>query len=192
MQLSQQTLLGLFCASFIAGFSLALFYGFLYVIRLCIIPSGSRYTVPTIQNQIAKRAKKRSKKTRGKSSFFTFLSDILFCIVGAITLILILYWFNSGAFRAEAPICMAVGFYLCHRTVSKSVRIILEWFLFAIETAFYALLMPFRYLLAWMVRTHKKNQQKRRSIRFAKERKTNTQKQLQSINRTTEMLLPFK
>ena len=192
MQLSQQTLLGLFCASFIAGFSLALFYDFLYAIRLCIIPSGSRYTVPTIQNRIAKRAKKGSKKTRGKISFSTFLSDILLCIVGAITLVLILYWFNSGAFRAEAPICMVVGFYLCHRTVSKSIRIILEWSLFAIETVFYALLMPFRYLLAWMVRTHKKNQQKRRSIRFGKERKTNTQKQLQSINRTTEMLLPFK
>lgn len=192
MQLSQQTLLGLFCASFIAGFSLALFYDFLYVTRLCIIPSGSRYTVQTIKNQIAKRAKKGSKKTRGKISFSTFLSDILLCIVGAITLVLILYWFNNGAFRAEAPICMVVGFYLCHRTVSKSIRIILEWSLFAIETAFYALLMPFRYLLAWMARTHKKNQQKRRSIRSAKERKTNTQKQLQSINRTTEMLLPFK
>lgn len=193
MQLSQQTLLGLFCASFIAGLLLALFSDFLYAMRLWLMPLGAHYTVPAIQKRLAKRNKKRSYKKAGRgSSMTTFLSDVLLCIVGAITLILILYRFDNGAFRAEAPICMAVGFYLCHRTVSKSIRIILEWFLFAIETVFYALLMPFRHLLAWMVRIQKKNQQKRRSIRFAKERKTYTQKQLQSINSATEMLLPFE
>ena len=193
MQLSQQALLGLFVASFTAGLLLALFSDFLYTIRLWLMPSGRRYTVPSIQKRLAKRAQKGSnRKSRRESPLILFLSDVLLCIVGAITLILVLYWFNNGAFRLEAPLCMSVGFYLWYRIASKGVRIILQWCLFAVETVFYTLSLPLQHLFVWAVRTHKKNVQKRRVIRFAKERKVYTQKQLQNVDRMTEMLLPIE
>ena len=192
MQLSQQALLWLFCASFIAGLWLALFSDVLYAMRLCLMPASGRYTVSVIQNLLAKYKRKESREVRKRIPLATFLSDVLLCIVGAITLILVLYWFNDGAFRIEAPLCMAIGFYLCRITASKGFRILLQWFLFTIETVFYMLLMPLRHLCAWVVRTHKKNVQRRRLKRFTKERKTLTDQLIKNIDRAAEMLLPIE
>ena len=185
--------MGLFAASFATGFLLAFFSNFLHAMHLLSLPVESRYTVPAIQKQLIKRNKKGSdKKTKRGSALILFLSDVLLCVVGAIMLILVLYWFNNGVFRAEAPFCMAVGFYICHRTVSKGFRIILQWFLFAIETVFYTLLMPFCRLFAWTVSTYKESVQKHLLIRFSKERKTYTQQQLQNVEHMAAMLLPIE
>ncbi len=189
MRLSQSALLSLFGASFIAGLLLAFFCDVFYMTRLWLMPSNVRYTVPAIQKALTKRGKKGSAKACKGFTIAVFLGDVLLCLVGAIMLILILYWLNNGSFRATAPLCMAAGFGLWHSSISKGVRIALQWFAFGIETMLYTILKPFKLLFAWIARTLKKNAQKRHISRLAKERQTYTKQQLQNIDRTAEMLL---
>ena len=190
MQLSQSALIRLFGASFIAGTLLALFCDVLYMLRLWLLPSNVRYTVPTIQKAIAKRVKKGSVKTPKGLTIAVFFGDLLLCIVGAIALVLVLYWLNNGAFRITAPLCMAVGFMLWYISISKGVRILLQWVAFGIETAFYIFLKPFKLLFAWIVRKYKRNAQKHHLIRLAKARRIYTGKQLQNMGKTVATLLP--
>ena len=112
----------------------------------------------------------------------------MFCIAGALTLILLLYWFNNGAFRAAAPLCMAMGFWACHISLSKGVRIALQWLAFGIERAILTLLLPVK----WVMQIYKKKAQKRRLVRLAKIRQAYTKKQLQSLEKAAEGLLPIE
>ena len=191
MQLSQSALFYLSCASFLAGLLLSLFCDFLYMLRLWLIPYDIRYTVSAIQKLRSSRAKKGKQKKQKGLKVLVFLSDVLFCLVGAITLILLLYWLNNGVFRAAAPLCMAVGFWLWHVSLSKCVRIVLQWLAFGIETVLYTLVMPIKRLFALMARTYKKNAQKRHLKHLAKQRQSYTKQELQSIEKAAERLLPI-
>ncbi len=190
MQLSQSALFQLSCASFLAGFLLALFCDLLYMTRLWLMPSAIRYTAPTIQRLRASRVKKGSCKKRKGLRVAIFFGDVLLCLVSAVTLILLLYWLNNGAFRAAAPLCMAVGFWLWHISISKGVRVTLQWLAFGIEMVIYALLMPVKLLFDAIAKTHKKNAQIRHKTRLAKERRNYTKQELQNIERAAERLLP--
>ena len=190
MQISQSALFYLCAASFLVGLALALLYDFLYMMRLWLIPSEVRYHIPRIQELRASRIKKGSIKKRKWGSVVLFLQDVLFCLVCAIAVILILYWLNNGAFRAAAPICMAAAFGLWHISLSKSVRVALEWLAFGFETVIYALLMPIKRLFAFFVKMCKKHAQKRHQKHLAKKRKTYTKQTLQNIERAQQTLLP--
>ena len=191
MQFSQSAIFQLVCASFLAGLILALFCDVLYIARLWLKPPAIRYTVPAIQRIYARRIKESvPKKHRGLRAA-VFLHDLLLCLVGAITLILLLYRYNNGAFRAAAPLCAAVGFGMWFGLVSKGMRAALQWLTFCIEMAIYTLIMPLRRLLAWGVRAYKKNAQKRRLARLVKERKRYTKHVLRSIDKNVEGLLPI-
>ena len=189
MQLSQSALFRLSCASFLAGIFLSLLLDILCMTQLWATPSNIRYSVPAIQKL---RAQSQVKKGRSKSQkgfpLAVFLGDVLFCIVGAVTLILLLYWFNNGAFRAAAPLCMALGFWACHISLSKGVRIALQWLAFGIERALYTLLLP----LKWVIKICKKNAQKRRLLRLVKNRQSYTKQQLQNLEKAAESLLPIE
>ena len=192
MQLSQSALFQLSCASFIAGLLLSFFCDILYMTRLWLIPSDIRYTVPAIQKRHASRVNKRVPKKRRCLKIAIFLSDVLFCLVSAVTLILLLYWLNNGTFRAAAPFCMAIGFWLCHISISKWVRVTLQWLAFGIETVLYTLLLPIKRLFAWMAKTHKKNAQRRHLAHLSKQRQIYTKQELQNIEKAMGKLLPIR
>ena len=190
MQISQSALFYLCAASFLVGLALALLYDFLYMMRLWLIPSEVRYHIPRIQELRASRIKKGSVKKHKWGSVVLFLQDVLFCLVCAIAVILLLYWLNNGAFRAAAPICMAAAFGLWHISLSKGVRVALEWLAFGFETVIYALLMPIKRLFAFLAGMCKRIAQKRHQKRLANKRKTYTKQTLQNIERAQQTLLP--
>ena len=190
MQISQSALFYLCAASFLVGLALSLLYDFLYMMRLWLIPSEVRYHVPRIQELRASRIKKGSVKKHKWGSVVLFLQDVLFCLVCAITVILLLYWLNNGAFRAAAPICMAVGFWLWHISLSKGVRVALEWLAFGFETVIYALLMPIKRLFAFLAGMCKRIAQKRHQKRLANKRKIYTKQTVQNFEKAVQMLLP--
>ena len=190
MQISQSALFHLCAASFLAGLALALLYDLLYMMRLWLIPSEVRYQVLKIQELRAPRIKKGSVKKRRVGSVVLFFQDVFFCLVCAITVILLLYWLNNGAFRAAAPICMAVGFGLWGISLSKGVRVALEWLAFGIETVIYTLLMPIKRLFAFLAGMCKRIAQKRHQKRLANKRKVYTKQTVQNVERAVKMLLP--
>ncbi len=192
MQLSQTALFKLACASLIAGFLLAFFCDALYMTRLWLMPSNIRYTVPTIQKLRISQSKKGKQKKKGRGmGIAIFFSDVLVCLVGAVTLILLLFWLNNGAFRAAAPLGMAVGFCLWHRFISKGVRVALQWLAFGIETLLYTLIMPFERFFTLIAKACKANAQKRRVAHLARARQAYTKQALQNIEATAEQLLPI-
>jgi hypothetical protein len=190
MQIEQSKLFYLLCASFLAGVLLALFYDFLYMTRLWLLPSDKRYTLTAIQKLRKSRVKKKSAKKRIGFQIALFFGDVFFCIIAALTLILLLYWFNDGAFRAVAPLCVAFGFLLFRATASKGVRIVLQWLAFGVETVLYMLLMPFKRLFAWMARAYRRQALKQRQKRLYKQRRTHTKQEIEHIERAAHRLIP--
>lgn len=192
MQVSQSALFRLCCASFLAGVLLALFYDSLYMTRLWLLSPNNRYTVPAIQERYASRIK--NKKIPKKEVGFRvalFVGDVFFCLVGALAIILLLYWLNNGAFRAAAPLCMALGFALWRISFSRGIRIVFQWGAFIIETVIYVLLLPIKRLLSTIVEACRRNAKKRRYRRLARKRQTYTKQILQNIDRAAERLLPI-
>ena len=171
---------------------LSLFYDALYSTRIWLMPSPIRYSVPAIQKMRASRAKKGNAKKAKGLPVAVFLGDVLFCIVSALTLILLLYWLNNGAFRAAAPLFMAAGFFLWRISISKGFRIALQWIAFGIETVIYILCIPIKRLFTWIVQKYKKNAQIRHIKRSAKQREAYTKQELQNIAKTAERLLQIE
>ena len=155
------------------------------------MPSNARYTVPAIQRMRASRIKKRKKEKKKGLQAAIFLNDVLFCIIAALALILLLYWLNNGAFRAAAPLCMALGFYLCRLSVSKYIRVALQWGVFGVETLVYTLCLPFKHLFIWVAKNYKKSAAKRHQARLIKQRKNYTKQELMHIDRVAARLLPI-
>lgn len=182
MQISQLALFRLFGASFLAGLALALFYDFLWMTQLWLLPTEKRYTVAGIRKRFAKRTKKRTCKSLKTLHAVQFCGDVLFCIVGAITIILLLYCFNNGAFRGGVALCIMLSFGLWRISLSKGVRIGLQWIAFGIEALINTLLLPVKCLVAIIVNSCKKAAQKRQNRRFTKQRKTHTKYVLQNID----------
>ena len=58
------------------------------------VPPGAR---------LASTNKKETLKKSKSLRVTIFGDDVLICLMGAIALILLLYWHNNGAFRAAAP-----------------------------------------------------------------------------------------
>lgn len=192
MQLSQSALFRLFCASFLAGIVLSLLSDVLYTMRIFLMPSNARYTVLSIRKLYQKRIKTESEKKQKKGlRVAVFIGDVLLCLVSAITLILLLYWLNNGAFRAAAPLCMAVGFFLAHKSISVGVRIMLEWIAFGIETALYILVLPIKRLFGMIAAVYKKYAQRKHVQHLARARQTYTKQELQNIERAASRLLPI-
>ena len=190
MHLSQFALFRLCCASFLAGIFLSLFCDVLATIRIWFTPSQLRYTISKIQRMRAFYVKKKDKKQPKGIKIAVFFEDVFFCLVCAITLILLLFWLNDGAFRAAAPLCMTIGFYLCHITVSKGARIVLQWVTFGIETLLRTLCFPIKKLIVCAIVIYRKSAQRRRAKRLEKQRQIYTYQAIQSIEKTAKKLLP--
>ena len=191
MRLSQSSLFHLCCASFLAGLCLALFYDLLAISRLYLQPFHSRYSVPKIQKIQASRGKNKKSKPSKGVAIVLFAEDVLFCLVGAVTIILILYWLNNGAFRVIAPLCMSFGFLLWRVSVSKGARAVLQWIAFGIETLFYILLLPIKRLFTRFIGRCRYKTQIRRKKRLAKQRQTYTKLELQHIESAAQRLFPI-
>ncbi len=191
MRISQSALFYLCCVSFLVGLLLALLYDFLYMTRLWLMPGNKRYTVMAIQKLRAARIKEGRAKARKGVRIVLFLDDVFFCLVATFAIILVLYWLNNGAFRAAAPLCIVLGFGLFRVTLSKGVRIALQWFAFGVETVLYTLLMPFKRLFAYIAKLCQKSVQRQRQKCLFKQRQAYTKQALQNIERAAQELLPI-
>ena len=189
MQLSQSAILMLLAASFAAGAFVAFLADVFYVLRLPLMPQHCRYTVPAIQKAVQARPQTGGAKGRKSIAAALFCGDVLLCLVGAIALILILYCFNNGVFRAVAPLSFALGATVWHFYLSKWARILLQWLAFGIETLIYVLLLPIRRLVALCIKLCKENARKRHKRRQKRQRQTHTNRELQSIDKTAHALL---
>ena len=191
MQPSQLSFFRLSYASFSAGILISILCDLLFTMRLWLLPSGARYTVPLIQRLYQKCIKKRvdKKKHRGLHPV-TFLCDVLLCLIAAVTLILLLYRFNNGTFRATAPLCMAIGFFLCHKSISIGVRIALQWLAFIIEVVLYMLVFPIKRAFHCILTVCKKKVRKWRLKHLEKIRIAHTKQQFQNIEGAVAKLLP--
>ena len=191
MRLSQSALFQLCCASFLAGVILSFFYDFLYATRLFLMPSKCRYSVLTIQKLRASRIKEGTKARKKGLRAAVFFCDVLFCLVSAITLVLLLYWLNNGSFRVAAPLCMSLGFYLCRISISRGIRWGFQWMAFGIETFILALCMPIKRLFIAIAAKCQKHAQKRRQKRLSIQRKKYTKQELTSIDKAAQRILPI-
>ena len=189
MRFSQSALFQLFFASFLAGLMLSLFYDILSCAHIWLMPSQTRYTVPAIQRMRNPRIKKGSAKKAKALRVVVFFDDVLFCVISAITLVLLLYWMNNGAFRAAAPFLMAAGFFLWHVSVSKGIQIAMQWITFWVETVIYTLCIPIKRLFSWIADKCKMKAQAKHQKRCAQKRETYTRQQFQSIDTTAKKLL---
>ena len=191
MHLSQSALFQLCVASLCAGGLLSLFSDVLKAMRLWLIPPANRYTVSKIQTLYYPRLKSGKMRKRRELHLLIFFQDVLFCIAGAITLVLLLYWLNNGAFRAIAPLCMVLGFVFYRISISKWVRTLLQWIAFGVETLLYWCCLPFKYLLAIVIAKAKQKVQKHHLKLLIKRRKNFTTKELKSIDKAANKLLPL-
>ena len=189
MQLSQSALFYLCCASFVLGSLLSLLYDVIWIMRLWAMPSQLRYNIPTIQKLRASRPQRRTPPKKRRLPVAIFFGDVFFCLMSAIALILLLYWLNNGTFRAAAPLCMAVGFWLWRISISKHVRALLQWLVFAIESFFYMLFIPFKRLFNIFMTAYKKNAHKRHAKRLTAQRKNYTKQTLQSVEKAATSLI---
>ncbi len=164
---------------------------FLYMTRLCLLPSNKRYTVEAIQRLRSPRIKKRTEKVRKGLATALFFSDVFFCITSALVIILLLYSLNSGAFRAASPLFMTLGFWLFKITLSKSVRAMFQWLAFGIETIINTIVTPIKCLFVWAMGKRNKRLQKQRKKRLFKQRQLYTQHALQRVEQDAETLLPI-
>ena len=170
---------------------LSIFYDLLYSSRLWLMPSQRRYTVPAIQKMHKVRIKKGNASNQKLLSIAVFLGDVLFCIVSAITLILLRYWLNNGAFRAGAPLLMILGFFLWRVSLSEGFRIALQWSVFGTETVVRVLFMPFKRLFTCVLEKVKAHLKARHKKHCEKQRRSYTKNEFQNIAKTAERLLPL-
>ena len=189
MQISQSALFQLFFASFLAGILLALFYDVLYALRICLMPPSVRYTVLAIQSRYTTHIQKTGQKKGKLLSIVLFLSDVLFCLVGAITLILLLYWLNNGAFRVATPLLMAVGFWGWHVCFSSAIRTAFQWLVFGFETLLHILVKPIKYLVLQIANIITKKLKKRHFIHLAKKRYIYTKQTLKNVDKDIQKIL---
>lgn len=80
------------------------------------------------------------------------------------------------------------SFGLWRISLSKGVRIGLQWIVFGIETVIYTLLLPVKRLVAIIVNRCKKAAQKRQNKRFTKQRKAHTLYVIQNIDKDAAKL----
>ena len=191
MHLSQFALFRLCVASLCAGGFLSLLFDLLRTMRIWLTSPYQRYAVPKIQSLYYPRLKSKKAKNRRGLQVVIFFEDILFCVVGAIVLVLLLYWLNNGAFRAIAPLCMLLGFVFYRISISKRVRTLLQWIAFGVETLLYWCCLPFKYLLAIVIAKAKQKVQKHHLKLLIKRRKNFTTKELKSIDKAANKLLPL-
>lgn len=156
------------------------------------MPVQIRYSVPSIQKMRASHVKKGSSHKAKGLHIATFFEDVIFCIVSALVLILLLFWLNNGEFRVVAPLFMAAGFFLWHISLSKGIRIALQWCAFGIEVIIHILCTPFKHLFEWILQKHKRNALSRHIKRCRKQRETYTKKELQDITEAAQRLLPME
>ena len=91
---------------------------------------------------------------RGWKAAVIAAEDLALCLVAGITVILLLYAFNSGAFRLSVPILLLLGMWLCHRLTARPLAAIIHRLAFgAAVLALYAqtvLLLPLRLLRRYL------------------------------------------
>lgn len=106
-------------------------------------------------------------------SVVLFSQDVLFGLIGGMTLVLLLYYTNDGQFRGLAVIGMISGFFVYHHTLGRLIRLCTDWLVAQIKRLIRwigrCLCWPFRFLYRVYCRTVGKRlaaaREKRRRIR---------------------------
>ena len=167
MNLSQSSIAVLYLASLFLGAALGLFYDGLRMVRILFGEHFSRRAVEMLRkrNLPESRPKPRSPRKRNAASVFLFLGDFLFCILAAVSLILLFYECNNGIIRPLAVLCSAVGFFLYRATLGKIVMLFSEVIVFAVRYAvgklIFWVLFPTRNIVAQKREHGRKRKRKR-------------------------------
>ena len=152
--------LWLFFACLICGAVLSLFYD---IIRMSRMMLGVRYgfKLPRREELSLPLLKTREKKKRAPLAVralnvAVFIGDIFFFTVAALSLLCVFFNYGGGKVRLIAFAFAAIGFFVCHFTVSAAfirafgillllIRIVLEYLL-------YFLMLPIRKILLPILR----------------------------------------
>ena len=196
MDLSQSSVAALYLMSFLLGAALGLFYDGLRMVRILFGEHFSRRAVEMLQkrNLPGSRPKQRSPRKRNAALVFLFLGDFLFCILAAVSLILLFYERNSGIVRPLAILCSAVGFFLYRATLGKLVMLFSEVIVFAVRYAvgqlIFWMLFPIRKLGGMLRRRMKQILEDRREKNRKRQRKRYTASCFAEARATACGLLP--
>ena len=139
MELSQAGIAKLYLFALILGAALAFFFDMLRLPR--------RFAQQTID--FGKQKPTVSLRKRRVVAFvIVFLEDFLFCIVAAVSLILLFYEQNNGKVRPFAFFAAGIGFFLYRVTLQKPIRRLTElvsaWVILTMKTVVRVLLKPLR------------------------------------------------
>ncbi len=157
MEISQLSLALLYLFSACLGVLWGILYDALKLLRL----SCGAARTPSVERRIAAirlpLLKPAPRRLRPRRLLVTvFLTDLLFCLVAALSLILLFYAQNNGKLRPLALLCAPVGFWVYRVTLSRGLTAFLEWGDFWVKTGVryvvYFLLLPIRFLFGRLSR----------------------------------------
>ena len=180
MVISQSRLALLYGCACLLGMGLGLFWDALRILRIFF---GEHFSAVANRFREAKlpliEMKMERKKHKKLLAAVIFAEDFLFCMVAAVSMILLFYQINNGKLRFLAFPVAGVGFYLYRITLGRLVMLCSETAAFVLEAAVkyvvFFVLFPWKWLwnriiLAvkrfWLKRVEKKRKQDR--VQFTK------------------------
>jgi hypothetical protein len=153
MEISQIALARLSFVAFLLGIALGILYD---LIRTLIGANRCTHNSDLFQSirAVKKFYRKRVKKTQSKRfAVIVFLSDFIFCILVAISIILLFYQGNNGKWRFPIVLCILCGAFLYRTLLSKCVLLIAEtactFLIGTVRLLCFVVLFPF----AWSIKT---------------------------------------
>jgi hypothetical protein len=136
MEISQLALARLWLYALCSGGLLGIVFDALQTIPLCLLCGIPSATVTRIRKiRLPLLHQRKAKPHPIATPLLQIVADVLFCLIGAVCCILLLYACNNGKFRFPVLLCLALGF-ACYRVLlSRFVKIVFEWCAFLIRTA---------------------------------------------------------
>ncbi|MBQ9797552.1 MAG: spore cortex biosynthesis protein YabQ [Clostridia bacterium] len=136
MEISQLALARLWLYALCSGGLLGIVFDALQTVPLCLLCGTQRTTIARIREMHLPLLHQHDAKPRPiTKNILQIGADVLFCLIGAVWSILLVYAYNNGKFRFPVLLCLALGFACYRALLSRFVRIGFEWCAFLIRTA---------------------------------------------------------
>ena len=195
MELSQFGIARLYIFALILGAFLGLLYDLFRITRVFLGMHYSRRAAKRLESIRLPLLDPRKKRKESRAlGVVIFLEDLLFCLMAAVSLILLFYGGNNGKFRVFALFCTAGGFLLYRVTLGRAVMLFSEVIAFALETfaryAVFFLLFPLRWSGGLVCRLAKRMTKRILRARRYKSRQRFTKTETQRILRDGCGLIP--
>lgn len=191
MEIYPYRTLVLYLAFFAAGW---IWSFFLLLWRLCLENEGQKLLrvpagcPPVISSRFWQRARERRAKRTTRGFVLTFFSDLLFCLLLAVTAILLFFYLDDGRIRPGPIVLMLSGGLLYRLTLYKVImpwlsylllwgKAVVGYALAFVCFPFWRLVLMTKNIIGKLIRKGKAYQKEKRNYRFdVKERKFLTEK----------------